>query len=77
MASYRTAEGREHLKGSIQDVLDWYRDNDTAAEIRRRQSAQSKPRRPSPNPDASYSTGTQYAAEFSLCTLLRGQQSLV
>jgi hypothetical protein len=67
---YRTAEGKEHLKGSIQDVLDWYRDNDIAAEIRRRQSVHSKPRRPLPSPDASYSTGAQYAAQYLLCTVL-------
>ena len=46
VAFYKTAEGTEHLKGSIQDVLDWYRDNDIAAEVRRRQDGQNRRRRP-------------------------------
>ena len=48
VAFYKTVEGGEHLKGSIQDVLDWYRDNDIAAEVRRHQDTQNRQRQLEP-----------------------------
>ena len=57
VAFYRTAEGGEHLKGSIQDVLDWYRDNDIATAVRRGQNAQKGKHRPKPASEDSHGTG--------------------
>ena len=62
VAFYRTAEGGKHLKGSIQDVLDWYRDIDIAAEIRHQQKAPERQQQNAPhssdgNSEAAHSAG--------------------
>ena len=69
VAFYRTAEGEEHLKESIQDVLDRYRDIDIAAKIRRQQSAQQRQRQVAPEaassgtgPEARHSVGKPLSA---------------
>ncbi len=67
VAFYRTAEGGEHLKGSIQDVLDQYRDIDMAAKIRRQQSAQQRQVTPEAassgtGPEARHSEGKPLSA---------------
>ena len=46
VAFYGTTEAQQHLKGSIQDVLDRYRDSDIAAEVRRRRDAQNRQQQP-------------------------------
>ena len=58
VAFYKTAEGGEHLKGTIQDVLDWYRDIDIAAKIRHQQSTQKRQRQNAPEA-ASFHTGPE------------------
>ena len=67
VAFYRTAEGEEHLKGSIQDVLDRYRDMDIAAKIRRQQNAQQRQSAPEAassgtGPEARHSEGKPLSA---------------
>ena len=77
VAFYRTAEGEEHLKESIQDVLDRYRDIDIAAKIRHRQNAQQRQRQSSPEAASSDAARRSEGKPLSATKVVKGRNALI